>query len=151
MPCRGENSLYTTHSLIGSQCSSRRAQLMWSRGLTSSTTRAATHKTRCNGARVDAGRCVKQCAAERICHDNIQKGDWIKWDVKWCSLYCCCPHEQQQIPPASSIYHPLQPSPAEASVSPAPPVLAYKSHAQHIPCTTIFWLLLLEKLMMVAW
>ena len=56
MPCGRENtcSLYTISSLIGSQCSSRRAQLMWSRGLRSSTTRAATCRTCCNGARVDA-------------------------------------------------------------------------------------------------
>jgi len=51
-----KHSLYTIRSLIGRQCSSRRAQLMWSRGLRSSTTRAATRRTRCNGARVDAER-----------------------------------------------------------------------------------------------
>jgi len=52
MTCGRENSLYKTRSLIGSQCSSRRAQVMWSRWLRSNTTRAATRRTCCNGFRV---------------------------------------------------------------------------------------------------
>jgi len=43
-----------TRSAIGNECSCRKLELMWS--FTSSTTRAATCRTRCNGANVDAGR-----------------------------------------------------------------------------------------------